>query len=105
MLHLSAELNLAHYGRRFEAIKDMERVWELPFLDLLPTKTNIWTLDDQSKILLINDFVNMVRVSASKDQVSFIKHSLSHLTDILVAFKSCVMFPWTLGQLSPSLSR
>lgn len=41
MFYPCAELNLAHNGNTFEAIKDMERVWELPFLDLLPTKTNL----------------------------------------------------------------
>lgn len=38
-------------------------------------------------------------------KLAFIKHSLSHLTDVLVAFKSRVMLPWILAGFSPSLGR
>lgn len=62
------------------------------FFSLLPTKTKFWKLDNPAKKLLINYFVIMFIVSASKGQVSFVKRLLWYAIGILVAFKWHAMF-------------
>ena len=64
-------MTLLHFGKTFEVIKNMGSVWELASFWLFTHQNQVMKLGYLAKRLLINYFVIVFRVSASKRQVSF----------------------------------